>query len=164
MTSDHNDPFDLLGLPPRFELDGAALERAWLQRTAALHPDLGEGDADALARLNQAKEALADPERRAALVLARLGGPDKEQDRTLPPAFLAQMMEIQESIEAARAESGDVDQWRRWADAEREKIIQRVGSAFDRISDPPTPDQLKAIRVELNQWRYVERVLEQLLD
>lgn len=155
------DPFDLLGLAPRFDIDDAALESAWLQRSAALHPDLGEGDADALAALNQAKSDLADPERRAGLLLARLGGPDKEADRTLPPEFLATMMEVQESIEAARA-SGDLSPWRDWAEREREGILSQVHAAFDGLSDPPSPEDLKAIRVRLNQWRYVERILEQL--
>lgn len=166
VTPDHTnaDAFDLLGMEARFDLDAEALERAWLQIAATLHPDVGDGDPQALAQLNQAKAALADPERRAGLLLARLGGPSKEADRTLPPAFLGEMMEIQESIEAARSEAGDLAKWRRWADERREKIIDEVRSAFAALPDPPGSESLKAIRVKLNEWRYVERILEQLVD
>ena len=156
------DPFDVLGVPPAFDLDQPALQRAYLARTADLHPDLGADDADDIARLNHARTALADPERRANALLARLGGPSKEADRTLPPDFLMRMMEVQESIDAARQAGEPLDDWHAWADKERESIIAAVGGRFRALSDPPDPESLRDIRVHLNQWRYIERIIEQL--
>ena len=153
-----DNPFELLGLDPRFDLDRAELERAWLAQSALLHPDLGGRDADALARLNQARQDLADPERRAGILLSLLGGPSKEADRTLPPDFLAAMMQVQEAIESAE----DPDHWRAWAENERQAIIEQVRVAFAELDDPPDPADLAAIRGRLNQWRYVERIIERL--
>ncbi len=89
---DPSDPFDILGIPPGFELNPAALGRAYLALAARLHPDIARGDPDASIRsaaANRAKAILENPESRAAALLARLGGPSKESDRSLPPGFLA---------------------------------------------------------------------------
>ncbi len=154
--------FEILGLEPRFDIDQAALEAAWLARAAQTHPDLGGADAADAALLNQAKLDLADPERRANLLLALRGGPSKEANRALPPEFLATVMEVQESIQADRDAGEDLARWRDWADEERRAVIKAVGDAFADLPESPTPDQLVSIRVRLNQWRYIERILEQL--
>ena len=44
------DPFDLLGLEPGFRVDAIALRRAWLERSARLHPDRPGAPADAAVR------------------------------------------------------------------------------------------------------------------
>jgi molecular chaperone HscB len=162
-----SDPFDILGLPAAFALDGAEIDRAYLARSAALHPDLAAGDAEAprkMAALNQAKRALEDPERRANVLLARLGGPAKEADRSLPPGFLMDMMETREAIEAA-VRSGDPSQrrqWEGWAEDRRREAIMEVGSMFGGLGTPPAAEGLRAIRTRLNAWRYIERLIEQL--
>jgi DnaJ-domain-containing protein 1 len=161
------DPFDALGVPAAFDLDRAAIERAYLVRSAALHPDLARADDEAprkMAALNLARRTLEDPERRAAALLERLGGPSKERDRSLPPNFLAQMMETREEIEGAIA-SRDPDQrsrWESWAEERRREAIGEVSGLFRRLSNPPAPGELAAIRVRLNAWRYLERLIEQL--
>lgn len=162
-----SDPFDLLGVPARFDLSSAALQRAWLARTAALHPDRVGGDAEAagaLARLNRAKVILENPEERANALLARLGGPAKEADKSLPDGFLVEILETREEIEAAVA-SGDAaerEKWNDWAERERERYTREVGELFARAGEPAKPDVLKEIRVTLNAWRYIERLIEQL--
>src|SRR5262249_4446136 len=87
-----SDPFDVLGLPARFDLPPAEVQAAYLARSRTLHPDaLGsESTEDGVraAELNDAKRVLENPETRAEALLTRLGGPRKEQDRTLPPSFL----------------------------------------------------------------------------
>ena len=63
-----NDPFYLLGLQPVFDLDPSNVERAYLSRAAAIHPDLmGDDDDSALrsAALNKARAVIHNPERRA---------------------------------------------------------------------------------------------------
>lgn len=159
------DPFDLLGVPPTFRLDGDALRRAWLVRAAGAHPDAaGEASAGLAASLNDARATLADPEARANALLARLGGPSKEADNRLPDGFLVEIMGVREELEAAE-ESGDAAElarlWR-WAEEAREGHIAAVGEAFDVLGQAPAADALAAIRRELNAWRYIERMLEQI--
>ncbi len=162
-----SDPFDLLGVPARFDLPGPVLQRAWLARTAALHPDRAGGDAEAagaLARLNRAKATLENPEERANALLARLGGAAKDADKSLPDGFLAEMLETREEIESAVA-SGDAaerEKWSDWAELERERYTREVGELFARVGEPAKIEVMKEIRRTLNAWRYIERLIEQL--
>lgn len=181
------DAFAVLGLTPRFDLDAAELRRAYLQRSAELHPDRAEsgathptaggadgdvpGDVDlAAAELNQAKATLEDPEKRAVALLELLGGLSKEADRTLPAGFLMEMMETRQQIDAElegrRGEEREalLEKWDEWADARRARHIAKVAELFREILPRGTPaaSALKAIRMELNAWRYTERLLEQL--
>jgi DnaJ-domain-containing protein 1 len=158
------DAFDELGLDPAFDLADAAIQRAYLARSARLHPDLAGDEADfqALAHLNDARAALLDPERRAGVLLARLGGPSKESNRSLPEGFLPRVMEVQEAIEEARSAGDDLDTWRTWAESERAEIIADVAPRFAAAQADPAPERLADIRTRLNAWRYIERIIEQL--
>ncbi|MBL8745927.1 MAG: hypothetical protein JNK58_06175 [Phycisphaerae bacterium] len=158
------NPFTLLGLPQQFSLDRAALQRAWLAGTARLHPDRPDAPPDAarqLAALNHAKSTLEDPESRANSLLLLLGGPTREQDKSLPPAFLAEILETRERMESEiAAEHDDARRrWERWAEDRRREYIARVNDLFQKT---PTPETLRAIRTELNAWRYIERLIEQI--
>lgn len=161
-----NDPFQLLGLPRRFDLDDAALRRAYLARVSAIHPDIaGDDQAQAAsAELNLARESLANPESRANILLALLGGPTKETDKSLPPAFLMEIMETREEIEAALASgsSGERTRWTDWGTMQRQSYIAQLREMFDSLSAAPSPASLKQIRTTLNSWRYIERLIEQL--
>lgn len=161
-----DNPFLLLGIDPSFEIDQNAIERAWLARSARLHPDRApEHDeaSDQLAKVNEAKATLADPERRAGALLTLLGGPDASQDKTLPDGFLesvlAERMAIDEAIKSAQQEqikqlTADVNQ------RERE-IAQRVSALFCKAHTGDV-EALTDIRHELNAWRYLARMRERL--
>ncbi|CAG0955213.1 hypothetical protein PHYC_00425 [Phycisphaerales bacterium] len=154
------DPFAVLGLSPGFDLDRQAIERAYLRKAAALHPDAaGEASSEQAADLNRARAALADSERRAEALLRRLGGPEKERDKSLPTGFLMEIMEVREQVEAALAEADEPGRahWRAWALDQRSEYERRISELF-RAGPPP----LTEIRKTLNAWRYVERLLEQL--
>ena len=158
------DPFATLGLPARFDLDEGVIRRAYLARVGAVHPDTGEGAGEEASILNEARAVLSDPERRANALVARLGGPSKEADRSLPDGFLARMMAVREEVDADLARSGEAARrrWEGWAEEQRSEFERRVGAMFAGLGDPPSVDGLRAIRTELNAWRYVERLIEQL--
>lgn len=179
------DAFDILGLPPRFDLPPGLLQSAYLALSAKLHPDAAASDADAealSARLNEAKRVIENPETRADLLLRRIGGPSKEQDRSLPQGFLAEMLEVREEIEAAIA-AGDpekIGEWEDWASQRRKQHVTEVAKLFSNamtgdaddaggtsaaaVGSAVEPRILKAIRAELNMWRYIERLVEQMHD
>ena len=168
MNDPDDDPFELLGLPPAFELDAGSLRRTVRRRIAAHHPDrvadplLREEAVRHVARLNEALALLQDDERRANLILKRLGGPAASEDRSLPPAFLMEILEIREDMEQAIA-SGDPGERARveaWATAERERLKQEVGGLLARLADGE--DCGGEVRLQLNVWRYIERMIEQL--
>lgn len=186
------DAFTLLGLPRAFDLDQHALQAAYLRRSAALHPDrlTDELQRDHAQResaaLNDARAVLADDEQRANLLLALLGGPAKEHDKSLPDGFLMEMLDVRQDMEAALA-GGEPHERERiddWARTRRQRHIDSIRVQFmqlaattqpdpesdqspDRQPEQPTGQQatrLAAIRRELNAWRYIERMIEQLRD
>ncbi|MCL4743081.1 MAG: DnaJ domain-containing protein [Phycisphaerales bacterium] len=158
------DPFDALGLPARFELDEGTIRRAYLARVGAVHPDAAGGEGAEASNLNEARATLSDPEQRANALLDRLGGPSKEADRSLPDGFLARMMAVREEVEADLASGGAEARarWEAWAVEQRREHERRVGAMFAGLADGASADALRAIRTELNAWRYVERLIEQL--
>lgn len=173
-----NDPFDTLGLPATFDLDPAAVSRAYFARAAGVHPDLARGDSPrgdverAAASLNEARRVLADPEKRAAALLARLsaGVPGLEGDeKRLPAGFLPEIMEVREEIESdkAAATPGWMEKWEAWARGERKRYAERASALFSdaqrATAEGKSPaEALKSVRIELNAWRYIERLIEQL--
>src|SRR5262245_23765881 len=104
------DAFHRLGLPRRFVLDAGELERAYLVRSRAVHPDYhlagSAGDLNASlelsAAINEAYNTLRDPFTRAEHLLALEGGPSASEHKQMPAEFLAEMLEAREQIEEAR--------------------------------------------------------------
>ena len=161
------DAFEVLGLEARFDLTAEEVRAAYLARVGSVHPDRGgeEGEGgEGAAKLNAAKMTLSDPESRANLLLARMGGPSKEVNRELPEGFLMTMMEAREKLEgaASRRDSAGIEKWRGWAAEERDGHIARVGALFEEARVKREGALLTAVRKELNAWRYIERMLEQV--
>ena len=153
-----DDPFSMLGLPRRFDLDAGDVERAYLARAAALHPDLaGGGDPTRdSALLNDARRTLLDPEARARTLVGGQTGKD------LPDGFLEQVMMTRMEVEAELAEGGPAARarWQDWADERRAERLGRLSELLG--AGEPSPEACARARVELNALRYVERLIEQL--
>lgn len=116
MTLDlRQDFFALFGLPPRFGLDEAALERAYRDVQGRVHPDRHAHLSDAEKRLslqwatrvNEAYRTLKNPLNRACYILQMQGiDPGFETNTAMTPAFLMEQMEWREAVEEAR-QAGD---------------------------------------------------------
>src|ERR1041384_6114345 len=102
--------FELFGLPVAFGLDQEALEKAYREIQAQVHPDrfAHAGDAERRAslqwttRVNEAYRALKSPVERASLILS-LHGVDLafETNTAMPAQFLTHQMELREALENA---------------------------------------------------------------
>lgn len=162
-----DDPFEILGVPWRFDLDESALRSRFLQASAQMHPDrfpdpIEQAEAvEQMSRLTDAYRVLSDPESRARALL-RLSGMDDEADKDkLPPDLLMQVMEVREEMEAA-IESGDreeLDRLRVWASGQREQYLNQLGRLLEGHIDAKAAAET---RVQLNALRYMERMLEQM--
>src|SRR6185503_15334256 len=107
-----SDPFEILGMEPRFDLDLRALEQRHRDLSRALHPDRYAGAPSAERRLalsraievNDAWRMLRDPIRRAEAILRRGGVEIGETLEPKPsPDLLMEMMESREALsDAAR--------------------------------------------------------------
>lgn len=170
----HNDPFAALGLPRTLDLSSDQIQRAYLVRMAAAHPDAGSDavpDADPptehdasleAARLNDARRTLAHPERRAIALYTLLSldagrSPDSKIDAALPAGFLMEIMSIREQIESAVAAQSlpQIESWREWAIGQRSAYLNAVGELL-------AGRDFANARQQLNAWRYIERLIEQL--
>lgn len=163
------DPFALLGLPRTFDLDRDRIERAYLARSAAIHPDLVGPGADAQAAahasaadLNHAARTLRDPEARANVLLTLLGGPAKVTDRSLPDGFLQGILGVRLEIEESASDPAARVKWEAWAQSQRDEYAARCRDRFAALASPPKAQDLREIRRILNAWRYIERLIEQM--
>lgn len=171
------DAFDIMDMPRRFDLDQKALHRRFIELSAAHHPDrftdaLDQADAaERAAAINEAYRTLSDPERRAGALLAVLGGAAKEDDKSLPPNLLMEMMEVRERMEEAIAEDdkATLAELRTWAEGQRRAYLDATAKLFDealraRAEDAgaDVSEALGAVRMQLNALRYFERMLEQM--
>jgi len=111
------DPFELLGLVPRYDLDLAELEARHRELSRALHPDRFQGRPSSERRqalgkaieVNEALRALKDPVKRAEALLRRRGVPVGEgSEPPADPEFLMAVMELRESLRDAHR-AGDVN-------------------------------------------------------
>lgn len=169
------DPFKTLSLPRRFNLDEADLHTRFIQASAATHPDRYTDPVDQAqaaeraAEVNHAYAVLSDPERRADALLTLLGGPAKDEDKSLPPDLLMDMMEVRESLEEAVTDDNrtELDKLRDWANNQREAHLKKIAELFGDVGDnsETLPANIaKAVRLELNTLRYIQRMLDQMPD
>ncbi len=171
------DHFERLGLPRRFSVDADAIEREYLARSRALHPDfhqLGTGgeqraSLDLTAALNEANLTLRDPVRRAEYLLTLHGGPTGLQEKSLDQMFLMEMMDIREQLEVAKAATDEVAIAALEADltARNAAQIGQIAKLFEQFEQLPEghadrPGLLLQVRRVLNAVKTVRSLLRDL--
>ncbi len=137
-----SDPFDTLGVEPRFDLDQQALEERHRALSKALHPDRFAGrpaterrmSLDKAIAVNAAWRALRDPVKRAEALLARLGVVTGElAEPKANPALLMEMMEVREELQDAHR-ARDLEHIGRIAErmrAREAEVMRRLDRGFD---------------------------------
>jgi molecular chaperone HscB len=176
------DPFDILGVEPRFDLDLRALDQRHRDVSRALHPDRYAGAPAAERRLalgraieaNEAVRILRDPIRRAEALMRRarldLGG---EAEQKAPPALLMEMLESREELSEA-AKKKDLARVTRLGEAMRAReaaVLSALGETFASAqdgaqeavgSDDPRPAVLKSLLPLVGELRYLKRFLDEV--
>ena len=158
-----DDPFGLLGLAPGFDVDLAALERAFFERSKALHPDrvAGATAAERIAALsrsralNDAYQLIKKPIPRAEYLLVQAGVTIGDNER-LDPTFLMEILELREELAGARA-AGDtarVAALQAVMQARRTEALGALGPLFG-------AHDFAAIKERLILLRYINRYLEE---
>ena len=156
------DAFALLGIAPAFDVDVAALEKAFFERSKELHPDrFASAPAAervvALSRsraLNDAYQILKKPVARAEYLLAQAGVTIGDNER-LDPAALMPILEERELLQ-------DAIHGKRLAEVGRLQLAMQAMRAreLDRVRDGFARGDLAAVKHALILLRYVERYLE----
>ncbi len=168
-------PFAALGLQPAYALDPGEVKERLLTLARALHPDF-HAAADAETRrlaqdntsaLNAAFQVLADDFARADWLVRSLGGPREDQERAMPAPFLEDVLEWNETIDAARSTPRGSPARARLA-ALAETLRHARAAGMQRIAAALTPlpasgaATLRSVRQELNALRYLDRALAEL--
>jgi len=156
------DAFAALGLTPAFDVDVAALEKAFFERSKELHPDRF-ATAPAAERivalsksraLNDAYQILKKPVSRAEYLLAQ-GGVTIGDNERLDPAALMPILEerelLAEAIQGKRL--AEVENMQTAMKSQRANQLEHVRAGFAR-------KDLAAVKQALILLRYVERYLE----
>jgi molecular chaperone HscB len=168
-----SDPFDTLGLEPRFELASSALESRQRDLSRALHPDrhASSGAAErrqALSRaieVNDAVRVLKNPLRRADALLRRHGVLFDERDPGAQdsPAILMEVLEQREELTAA-LRSRNVGEVERLAKSFQEResaLLAELAQSFAALPKERAwqREEVAGIAQKLGELRYVERLL-----
>jgi molecular chaperone HscB len=160
------DHFARLGLPRRFSLDTAALEREYLARSRALHPDYHQlkskaeqaASVELTAALNEAYSTLKDPFRRAEYLLKLDGGPTASEMKEMPAAFLEEMLELRMEIAELTPDSPEAIAMEKRLVDRRDEMLNRVGELLE--GTPPTG--LIESRRLLNATKYINNLIRDL--
>jgi len=157
------DPFALFGLAPAYEVDLAALERAFFERSKALHPDRvaaapAAERVAALSRsraLNDAYQLIKKPIARAEYLLERAGVTIGDNER-LDPTFLMEVLELREELAAARAAGATtlVATLQGAMQARRSQALGALPALF-------AASDFAAVKDRLILLRYINRYLEE---
>jgi molecular chaperone HscB len=159
-----DDDFTLFGLPRRYALDSEALAQRWRTLQGEVHPDRFAGEGAAAqrvamqwaVRVNEAYRRLRDPLARATY-LCELAGHhlDPHDNRSVPPAFLAQQMEWREALadaasaDAVKALDADVA-------AQLKALRDAVQADLDQRGDEA------AALPKLRQWMFLSRLRDEI--
>jgi molecular chaperone HscB len=171
--------FDRLGIPRRFAVDPAELERQYLARSRELHPDFHQqaggaqqrASIELTAALNEAYATLKEPFRRAEYLVQLEGGPSAAAHKDMAPAFLEEMLDLRMEIEELR-EAGDPESpGMKAMEARLEKqaggLITDVARRFAQYEKLAADDSgrrgaLVQIRQTLNAAKYIQGLLRDL--
>jgi molecular chaperone HscB len=171
-----SDYFEVLGLPRRFAVDPAELERNYLERSRAVHPDrlAGEGRsggseaAGQAMEVNQAYRTLRRDLSRAEHLLS-LQGVTIGDNQPVAPALLAEVLELREELEAARA-AGDRGGLSRLEGAARARERAELGqladlfTALEAASAAEGSARRNAVVDQVIRLRYLARYREAFAD
>ncbi|MDD3529060.1 MAG: Fe-S protein assembly co-chaperone HscB [Gallionellaceae bacterium] len=156
--------FALFGLTPAFAVDAEALDRAYRDLQAEIHPDrfAHAGEADQrlavqwATRANEAYQALKSPFARACYLLALQGIDAMAPGHSpLPMAFLERQMEAREALADAvvAADFDALDRLERATRAEAERLLGEVAELIDSRHDYAAAAEV------LRQYRFLEKFL-----
>jgi molecular chaperone HscB len=165
--------FELFGLPIAFRLDEAELRRRYLTLSRETHPDfhtlsnpdLQSASLDRNTLITNAYGLLKDPDKRMKYILMLQGVLEEDEKFQLPPAFLMEMMDLNEAIDQLTQDA---------ASYEREQLVARVDDLESDLraqAEPAITDfdagnhqatVLAVIKTYYMQRRYLLRLRQQL--
>lgn len=167
---DSQDPFAMLGVERRFDLDLNALEKTHRELSRALHPDkfaqAGASERRAVlekaASVNEAWRTVRDPIKRAEALFELAGikvGEDNEPKAS--PAFLMEVLEEREALSEARA-AKDLAKVRAVGEAMRKRADATQKKLADGFAARPDHAGVEKLVPLLGELRFYKRFLDEV--
>jgi DnaJ-domain-containing protein 1 len=166
-----NDPFQILGLPARFDLDPKELEEQHRLKSLIAHPDRLRGRGASERRqalslamnINEAHRTLRDPIARALALLEVRGHLRAElPEKPLDPEYLMLTLERRERLRDARLEKNEqqVSELVRAVLAEKARALDALHETFN-VPGQLSEAALGKVDRALSELRYAERFLDE---
>jgi molecular chaperone HscB len=158
-----SDYYDFFGLPRRFHIDLAEMERRFYALSRRLHPDVyfrrsareQQFSLDATAILNDAYRTLRDPVLRAEYLLKTEGL--EPGGARVPPELLEEIFEWNLAVESADAE--ELAAARARFEALIEETARKTEAAFREFDAGGSRQALAEVRALLDRRSYLEKLL-----
>lgn len=151
MSVDLNqDHFELFGIPARFAIDTAELDRRYRELQREVHPDRFAAAPEAerrvsmqrATRVNEAYQTLKSPLRRAVYILQLRGvDPKFETNTAMPAGFLMEQMGWRERIETGSEKPETLLQLQASLRSESGKIYEKLHRQLDEGRDDEAASQ-----------------------
>ncbi|NOL51697.1 Fe-S protein assembly co-chaperone HscB [Pelistega suis] len=157
--------FSLLNLAPTFALDADALERAWREASARVHPDRFATASAAekrvamqwASRINQAYEVLRKPVKRAAYLCELAGhSVDAENNTRMDTAFLMKQMQWREELEEAAGDATALQALKTTIDAEEQALERCLTELLDSKKDYATASE------KVRQLMFITKIQQEI--
>lgn len=154
--------FELFQLPVSFTTDKALLAQKYIELQKKYHPDFfvqgteheQEQALEISSQLNKALKVLKDQDQTIKYVLQLKGLLEEEEKYPLPPAFLMEMMELNEELNDNSA--GQVQQL-------QDDLYATVAPIIENYDDATaTNTQLLALKEYYYKKKYLQRILDRL--
>lgn len=163
--------FELFGLPVSLKVDTNEIRKKYFELSRKHHPDyfINEPEAEqqnaleVSALLNKALETFSTPDKTIGYVLQLKNLIADEEKYQLPPAFLMEMMDINEELaemELGDSKKGELD--KKLSDLEKglyapvKKIIENYSEEIT------TPEELLQVKEYYFKKKYLQRLHQQL--
>jgi molecular chaperone HscB len=167
-----DNPFELFGLVPAFEIDERRLAETFRGLQRAVHPDRYARASDYERRLavgqaaavNDAYQVLRDPLRRARCLLSLRGVATREETNTvMDPAFLMEQMELRErlgEVQESADPSSTLEQVKNTLREHRAALLDELAAYFR----AGTPEALTHAAERVRRLRFFDRLVEEVAD
>ncbi len=161
--------FELFEMPLSLQVDAKELSSKYIEMQRRFHPDFfSKSDADEQeemlqksSMINTGYKLLSNPDETLKYVLEIKGLLIENEKYDLPPDFLMEMMEINETL--ADPEDSEIEEMETKINQMQNQLYQSIQNIVENyIDDRTTDEQLLLVKDYYYKKKYLNRILERL--
>jgi molecular chaperone HscB len=165
--------FDVFELPIQLSIDKAALKKKFFALSRQHHPDYfaqedterQQESLETSALLNKAYKTFSSKDETIKYVLTLKGMLEENAKYDLPPAFLMEMMDLNEKLEDAAFDTDERVAFLQQVDQIESRLYQPVQAVVENYKEGDTPEaDLLRVKDYYFKKKYIERLKQQLAE